>query len=96
MAKCLFEQSKVASEILSVATLSTFIGLPVSIPLGVVFVAGVSVIGVAMGLTKKYKKKLAKVMKMTNIVTSALAVFETSISKALNDVGSILTDLIMK
>ena len=39
----------------------------------------------AMALTKKYQKKLVKVTKFANIVTSALAVFETSISKVLND-----------
>ena len=69
-----------ASGISSVTTLSTFIGLPVSIHL-----AGESVNGMAMMLTKKYQKKLVKVMKLVNIMTSALAVFETSVSKALND-----------
>ena len=44
----------VASGILSVATLSTFIGLPVSIPLGTVSLAGESVSGVATALTKEY------------------------------------------
>ena len=39
----------------------------------------------AMAQTKKYQKKLVKVTKFANIVTSALAVFETSISKVLND-----------
>ena len=67
------------------ATLSTFIGLPVSLLLGAICLAGASVNGVATALTKKYQKKLAKVMKLAGIVTSALAVFETSISKALND-----------
>ena len=75
----------IASRILSVATLSTFTGLPVSIPLGAVSLAGVSVGGMAMALTKKYQKKLVKVTKLVDIVTSALAVFETSVSKALND-----------
>ena len=42
-----------ASGISSVATLSTFMGLPVSIPLGSVSLAGVSVRGVATGLTSK-------------------------------------------
>ena len=36
-------------------------------------------------LPKKYQKKLVKGTKLVDIVTSALAVFETSISKALND-----------
>ena len=65
----------------SVATLSTFVGLPVSIPLDAVSMAGVSVSGMATALTKKYQKKLVKFTKLTDIITSALAVFETSISK---------------
>ena len=76
-----------ASGILSVATQNAFIGLPVSIPLGTVSQAGVSVSGVATALTTNYQKKLMKVTKLVNIMTSALAVFETSISKALNDGG---------
>ena len=56
-----------------------------SIPLGTVSLAGASVSGMAMVLTMKYQKKLAKVMKLTDIVTSASAVFETSKSKVLND-----------
>ena len=76
--KCLFEWS-------SVATLSTLISLPVSIPLGAVSLAGASFSGVAMLLTKTYLKKIVKATKLTNIMTSALALFEMSISKALND-----------
>ena len=64
-----------ASGISSVAMLSTFISLPVSISLGAVSLAGVSVSGVATVLTKKYQKTHAKVTKLTNIFTSALAVF---------------------
>ena len=56
-----------------------------SIPLGTVSLAGASVSGVAMALTKKYKEKLTKVMKLVDIMTLALAVFEMSISKALNN-----------
>ena len=67
------------------ATLSIFIGLPISIPLGAISLVGVSVSGVAMALIKKYQKKLTKVTKLTDIVTSALAVFETSVSKVLED-----------
>ena len=40
-----------------------------------------------MPLTKKYQKKLAKVTKLVDIVTSVLSVLETSISKALNNGG---------
>ena len=67
----------VATGISSVATLSTFIGFPVSIPLGALSLAGASISGVTTALTKKYQKKLAKVMKLTDIITSAIAVFET-------------------
>ena len=62
-----------------------FISLPFSIPLGAISLAGASAGGVAIALTKKYQKKLAKVRKLTGIVTSALAVFETSTSKVLKD-----------
>ena len=75
----------VAYGILSVATFSTLVGLPVTVPLGETSWARGSVSGVATALTKKYQKKLAIVMKLTNIVASALAVFETSVSKALKD-----------
>ena len=67
------------------AMLNTFLSLSVSILLGAVSLAGVSVSGVAMVQTKKYQKKLAKVTELVDIVTSALAVFERSVSKALND-----------
>ena len=49
------------------ATCSTLMGLPVSIPLGAVSLAGVSFSGVAMTLTKKS----AKFMKLADILTSA-------------------------
>ena len=57
-------------------TLSTLIGLPVSIPLGAVSLAGESVSGVATALTRKYQKKLKKVTKLIDILTPATAVFE--------------------
>ena len=74
-----------ATEISSVAMLSTFIDLPVSIPLGAVSLAGVSVSGMATALASKYQKKLTKVMKLVDIITPAIAVFETNVSKALNN-----------
>ena len=67
------------------ATLSTFISLPVSIPLGAVSLAGVSVSCVTAAITKKYQRKLLKVTKLTDIPTSALAVFERVISEALRN-----------
>ena len=56
--------------------LSTLIILTVSIPLGVVSLAGVSDYGVNTALTKKDQKKLTKVTKLVDIVRSALSVFE--------------------
>ena len=65
------------------ATLATFISLPVSIPLGAVSLAGASISGVTTALTKKYQKELTKVTKLTDIITPTIAVFETCLSKAL-------------
>ena len=70
----------IATAISSVVTFSTFIRLPVSIPLGAVSPAGASVSGVTTALTKKYQKKLSKVMKLTDIITPALAIFERVVS----------------
>ena len=67
------------------ATLSTFIGLPVSIPLGAISLAGASVNGVTTVLTKKYQKKLTKVTTLTDIIMPAITVFETCLSKALKN-----------
>ena len=75
----------VATGILSLATLSTFIGLPMSIVLGAVPLVETSISGVATALTKMYQKKLVKVTKLVDIVTSAIALSETSVSKALNN-----------
>ena len=50
-----------------------------------VSLAGLSVSGMATVITSKYQKKLAKVTKLVDIVTSAISVFETSLSKALNN-----------
>ena len=75
----------VATGISRVATLATFISLPLSIQLGTVSLAGASVSGLATLLTKKYQKKLSKVTKLIGIVMPAIAVFERCISKALKN-----------
>ena len=75
----------IATGISSVPALSTFIGLPVSIPFGAVSLAGASVSGVTTALISKYQKKLSKVTKLVDIITSAIAVFGTSLSKALEN-----------
>ena len=78
----------VGSGISSITTLSTVIGLPVSLPLAAVSLTGAGISGAATLLTKKYQKKLSKVAQLINIVTPALAEFEKSVSKALKN-GSI-------
>ena len=56
-----------------------------SIPLGAVSLAEASVSGVTTALTKKYQKELLKVTKLVDILTTAIAVFEMSLSKALKN-----------
>ena len=75
----------VGTGISSVVTFSTFIGLPVSTPLGAASLTGACASAIISALTKKYQKKLSKVTKLTDIATSALAVFDTSLSKALSN-----------
>ena len=82
---CASGLSVVTTGISSLVTSSTFIGLPMSIPLGEVSLAGANVSGVTTALTKKHQKKLLKVTKLTDIITPAIAVFETCLSKALRN-----------
>ena len=64
----------IATGISSVATFATFIGLPVSISLGAASLTGAIASGIISALTKKYQKKLKKVMKLIDIGTPALVV----------------------
>ena len=75
----------VATGISSVATFATFIGLPVSIPLGAASLTGAIASGIISALTEKYQKKLKKVTKLIDIITPALVVFERVISKSIID-----------
>ena len=75
----------VATGISSVATFTTFIGLPVSISLGAVSLTGAIASGIISALTKKYQKKLSKVTKLIDIVMPALVIFETVVSGALKN-----------
>ena len=75
----------VATGISSVATFATFVGLPVSISLGAASLTGAIASGIISTLTKKYQKKLKKVIKLIDIVTPALVVFERVISGALKN-----------
>ena len=67
------------------ATFTTFISLPVSIPLGAASLTGAIASGIISALTKKYQQKLKKVTKLIDIITPALVVFERVVSKSLKD-----------
>ena len=75
----------VATGISSVATFATFIGLSVSISLGVASLIGAIASGILSTLTKKYQKTLKKVTKLIDIITPALVVFERVVSKSLKN-----------
>lgn len=75
----------VASGIGSVVTGATLIGIPASVGLGAVALSGTIFTGSVMALIKRYRSKLDKVMKLYDVATSAIAVFENSVSRALNN-----------
>ena len=75
----------ISSSISSIVAAATIVGIPVSAGLGGVALAGSISAGLTTALVKKYQKKLNKVLKLYDIVTSAIAIFKTSISQALND-----------
>ena len=75
----------IATGISSVATFTTFIGLPVSIPLGAASLTGVIASGIISTITKKYQKKLSKVTKLIDIITPVLVVFERVVSGTLRN-----------
>ena len=75
----------VATGISSVATFVTFVGLPVSMALGVASLNGAIAGGKISTLSEKYQKKLKKVTKLIDIVTPALVVFDRVISGALKN-----------
>ena len=67
------------------ATLITFIWIPLSTALGAASMTGVIASGIISALTKKYQQKLKKVMPLTDIVTPALIVFERVVSGTLKN-----------
>ena len=75
----------IASGISSVVTFTTFIRIPVSTALGVASMTGVIASGIISALTKKYQKKLKKVMHLIDIITPALVVFERVVSGTLKN-----------
>ena len=75
----------VATGISSVAIFATFVRLPVSMALGAASLTGAIASGIISTLTKKYQKKLKKVIELIDFVTPALVVFERVISGALKN-----------
>ena len=75
----------IATGISSVATFTTFVGLPVSMVLGAASMTGAIASGIISVLATKYQKKLKKVTCLIDIVTPALVVFERIISGALKN-----------
>ena len=75
----------VATGISSVATFTTFVGIPVSVALSAASMTGAIASGIISVLAKKYQKKLKKVTRLIDIVTPALYVFERVISGALKN-----------
>ena len=75
----------IATGISNVTTFTTFIGLPVSISLGVASLTGVIASGIISVLTKKNQKKCKKITKLIDIVMPALVVFERAVSGMLKN-----------
>ena len=75
----------VATGISSVATFTTFIGIPVSAALCAASMTGATASGIISVLTKRYQQKLKKVMHLIDIITPALVVFERVVSGSLKD-----------
>ena len=67
------------------ATFATFIGAPVSIPLGETSLTRVIAYKIISVLAKMYQQKLKKVTKLIDIITPALVVFERVVSQSLKD-----------
>ena len=74
-----------ATGISGVATFATFIRIPVSTALGAASMTGAIASGIISVLTKKYQKKLKKVMHLIDIVTPALVLFERVVFGALKN-----------
>ena len=73
----------VATGISSAATFTTFIRIPVSTALGVSSMTEAIASEIISVLTKKYQQKLKKVMRLIDIITPALDVFERVVSGTL-------------
>ena len=86
MAKCLFKWSECSLWNIECGNVEYTHRSSCYYPLSAVSLAGVSVSGTAMALTKKYQEKLMKVTKLEDIGISTIAMFEMSISKVLSKI----------
>ena len=75
----------VISDVSTIGTAFTVVGLSISASLGVVSTVTTCVGEILLLTSKKYKKKLLKCYELLDRITSSLAVFEVLISLSLND-----------
>ena len=75
----------IATGISIVATIITFVGIPVSTMLGAASMTGAIASEIISALTKKYQQKHKKVMCLIDIITPALVMFERVVSGSLKD-----------
>ena len=66
----------VISSVSTIGTSFTIVGLPISMPLGIVSTVSTCVGGFLLLTFKKYKKKLLKCYELLDKITSSLATFE--------------------
>ena len=75
----------IGSGVSTVATTATIVGIPISAGLGGVALVSSICSGITTASIKKYQKKLQNVLKLHDIVSSAIAVFELNVSQALDN-----------
>ena len=75
----------VVSDVSTIGTAFTVVGLPISASLGVVSTVSTCVGGILLLISKKYKKKLLKCYELLDKITSFLATFEILISLSLDN-----------
>ena len=69
----------------TIATDVAFVGIPVSTALGSLSLPGAISTGISSALIKRYQKRLFQNEKLNGMVTSAIVVFEATISEILQN-----------
>ena len=75
----------------AIATSATVVGIPISIALGGLSLGGAFSTGVSSALIKKYQQKVSRNNKLYDMITSAIAVFEITVSESLNN-GTLINE----